>query len=137
MTSAVLVAGLGAIGVDERVHAVDAVTRLAANAHLKAADVATGFLDVGPLTPLPRIAGSLRDVAAVSPSAGDLIIDALTSALPGVPAATRGVHALLEVLLDELILRGSPTPKEMKPWLAQIRGTSRTAHLAARLAERA
>lgn len=136
LTRAVLVAGLSAAGVDERVRAVDAVTQLAEAGRLDAAGVADGIVDVGPITPLPRMAGSLRDIASTGPSGSELVVGALAQALPRAPVATSGIHALLEVLLDELVRTGRRTPSHMAPWLAGFRGTSRAASLAAKLSER-
>lgn len=136
LTRAVLVAGLSAAGVDERVRAVDAVTQLAGAGRIDAAGLADGIVDVGPITPLPRMAGSLRDIASTGPSGSELVVEALAQALPRAPVATSGVYALLEVLLDELIRTGRRTPSHMTPWLAQLRGTSRAAALATRLSER-
>ena len=136
LTSAVLAGGLSATGVDERVRAVDAVTHLTSTGQLVARDLATGILDVGPLTPLPRLAGSLRDTAATSSAAGALVVDSLSIALGDIPVKVRGLHALLEVLLDELIRQNRRTPSDLAAWLAHFRGPSRSARLALSLQER-
>jgi len=136
LTRAVLVAGLSAAGVDEKVRAADAVTQLAGAGRLDTAGLADGIVDVGPITPLPRLAGSLRDIASTGPSGSELVVGALGQALPQAPVAAGGVHALLEVLLDELVRTSRRTPAPMAPWLAQFRGASRAASLARKLSER-
>lgn len=135
LTCAVLAAGLSGAGADERARAVDAVLALAARGSLTAADLGAGLVAAGPLTPLPRLAGSLRDLAATGPAGRDLAVGTLAAALPQVPTATRGLHALLEVLVDELVRSGARTTADLAPWLAGLQGSSRAARLAATLRE--
>lgn len=134
LTEAVLAAGLSGTGVDERVRAIDAVVSLAGRGQLGTDALGAGIVAVGPVTPLARLAGSLRDLAAAGPGPADLVVGALAVALPHAPVGTRGLHSVLEVLLDEVVRSGRRAPAGLAPWLAQFRGTSRSAALAARLA---
>lgn len=63
--------------------------------------MAEGILAVGPITPLARLARSLHDLSATGPATTELVVGALAQALPRAPVATSGMHAPLEVLLDE------------------------------------
>lgn len=133
LTCAVLAAGLGGAGADERARAVDAAVALGLRGSLTAEALAGGVVAVGPLTPLARMASALRYLAATGRSGQGLTVGALAAALPGVPHTARGLHALLEVLVDELVRAGRPTPPVLAPWLDGLRGSSRAARLAATL----
>lgn len=133
LSRAVLAAGLSGGTVEQRVRAVDAVAAQAAAGRLDAVGLAGGIVDIGPVTPLTRTAGSLRDLAAIDPG---FVIDTLASALPQVPTDARGVHSLLAVLLDELIRSARPTPPTMAAWLSGFGGGSVAARTASQLRQR-
>ena len=125
-----LAAGLTAARADERARAVDAVLHLAGAGRLTAAQLARGIADLaGPGTPT-RWAGSLKDVAGAGPAGRRLVIDALGAALTEFDPARRGLHALLELLREELLREGAPAPAVLHPWLARFSGSSRTAAVA-------
>lgn len=127
-----LAAGLTAARADERARAVDAVLHFAGAGRLTAAQLARGLADLaGPGTPT-RWAGSLKDVAA-GPAGRRLVIDTLGAALPEFDPARRGLHALLELLREELLREQTPTPAALRPWLSQFSGSSRTATAARNL----
>jgi hypothetical protein len=125
-----LAAGLTAARADERARAVDAILHFADAGRLTADDLARGLADLaGPGTPT-RWAGSMKDVAATGPAGRRLVIDALGTALPSFDPTMRGMHALLELLREELLREQTPTPAELRPWLSRFSGSSRTATVA-------
>jgi hypothetical protein len=130
LTSVTLAAGLTAARADERARAVDAVLHFADAGRLTAADLARGVADLAGLGTPTRWAGSLKDVAGTGPAGRRLVIDALGAALPLFDPARRGLHALLELLREELLREQAPAPAVLRPWLAQFAGSSRTATVA-------
>jgi hypothetical protein len=137
LAATVLVVGLTAARVDLRVHAADAVARQVRAGRLdvaRTAGAATAFAADATLT---RWAASFADLAATGPDLAAFVVDLLVAVLPTLPPETRGRHALLD-LLDEELLRGRrATPAELVPWLATVTGSSRAARTAARLRARA
>jgi hypothetical protein len=130
LASVTLAAGLTAARADERARAVDAVLHFADSRRLTADALARGLADLaGPGTPT-RWAGSLKDVAAAGPAGRRLVIEALGTALPSFDPTGRGLHALLELLREELLREQAPTPASLHPWLGQFSGSSRTAKVA-------
>jgi hypothetical protein len=125
-----LAAGLTAARADERARAVDAVLHIAGAGRLTAAQLARGLADLAGLGTPTRWAGSLKDVAAAGPAGRRLVVDALGAALPEFDPARRGLHALLELLREELLREQAATPTVLRPWLAQFSGSSRTAKVA-------
>jgi hypothetical protein len=127
-------AGLSASKADQRAHAVDAVLHLHRAGRLDAAALAQGIVAMrGPGLPT-RLAATMRDIATADALGRDLAIDALTIALPSYEVDDRGLHALLELLREELLRAGRPTPGPLVAWLRQLKGTSRAAKAAAALA---
>jgi hypothetical protein len=105
-----LAAGLTAARADARARAVDAVLHFADAGRLMADALARGLADLaGPGTPT-RWAGSLKDVAAAEPAGRRPVIDALGAALPEFDPTMRGMHALLELLREELLREQAATP---------------------------
>lgn len=132
-----LSAGLTASKADQRAHAVDAVQALHAAGRLSADDLAAGMRRlVGPAT-LTRWAATLRDLASADEPSAKLVIAALTGALPSIPPGSRGLHTLLELLREELLRVGAPTPDALRPWLQQFTGSSRATKAARALLGRA
>ncbi len=128
-----LAAGLTASKADQRARAVDATHALHAQGRLGADDLADGLRVIaGPAT-LTRWASTLRDLAAIDAIASHLVIDALAAALPGFEPSARGVHALLELLREEVLRAGRPTPAPVLPWLERFTGSSRAAKTATAL----
>jgi hypothetical protein len=133
LAAVTLAAGLTASKADQRAHAVDAVVQQHEAGRLDATQLADGLSRfAGPAT-LTRWASSMKDLAASGPGARDLVIDALGSAMPRTESAARGMHALLELLREELLRAGRPAPAAMRQWLGQFRGASRAAKAAAAL----
>jgi hypothetical protein len=131
-----LAAGLSAGKADQRVFAVDAALQLSAIGTLTPELLADGLVAALPLATVPRWAASLGDVASAGPRGRTLVIDALAGALPSLPRATRGLHSLLELLLEELLRTGRPTPAGLRPWLDGFSGASRVARAARALLAR-
>jgi hypothetical protein len=136
LSTTALAAGLTASKADQRARAVDAVQALHQQGRLSAADLGEGLRHlVGPAK-LTRWATSLRDLAATNRAGGLLVRGALAAALPAIDSGTRGVHALTELLHEELLQAEAPTPAELRPWLSQFAGSSRAAKAAALLLKR-
>ncbi len=130
LAAVTLAAGLTAARADGRARAVDAVLHFNNTGRLTGTQLARGLADLaGPGTPT-RWAASLKDVSAAGPAGRHLVIEALGTALPEFDPATRGLHALLELLREELLRQQAPTPASLRPWLAQFSGSSRTATVA-------
>lgn len=128
-----LAAGLSATKADQRAHAVDAVLQHHGAGRLTADQLAEGLIAIqGPAT-LPRLALTMRDIAASDRNAANFVIDGLTAALPSFHAGARGIHALLELLREELLRIGRPTPQPVRPWLERFMGSSRASRTAASL----
>ena len=137
LAAVTLAAGLTAARADERARAVDAVLHLAGTGRLTAAALAGALAHLAGLGTPTRWAGSLRDVAAAGPAGRRLVVEALSAALPDFDRTGRGLHALLELLREELLRQQTPTPEPLRPWLAQFAGSSRAATAArALLADR-
>jgi hypothetical protein len=130
-----LAAGLSAGKADQRVFAVDAALQLSAIGTLTPQLLADGLIAALPLATLPRWAMSLGEVTSSGPRGRALVIDALAGALPSVPRETRGLHSLMELLTEELLRAGRPTPPTLRPWLEGFAGASRVARAARTLAD--
>ena len=129
-----LAAGLSAGKADQRVFAVDAVLQLSAIGTLTPQLLADGLVAARSFATVPRWAASLGEVASAGPRARALVIDALARALPSLPRETRGLHSLLELLVEELLRTGRPTPPALRPWMDGFSGASRVARAARTLA---
>ena len=128
-----LAAGLTASKADQRAHAVDATHALHLQRRLDAEDLADGLRALaGPAT-FTRWASTLRDLAAIDAATSRLVVDALAAALPAFDTSARGIHALLELLREELLRAGKRTPPALRAWLERFAGSSRAAKTAAAL----
>lgn len=122
-----LAAGLSASKTDQRTAAVDAVLQLSRTGRLDAQQLGAGLASFwGPAT-LTRLASSLRDVASEASETRNLVIDAAATALLTLDHTATGVHSLLDLLREELLRSGRPTPGVLQPWLEQFNGNSRSA----------
>lgn len=131
-----LAAGLTASKADQRARAVDAVHALHRQGRLPAQELGSGLRHlVGPAT-LTRWATSLRDLAGTDAAGSLLVRGALAVALPAVDPGSRGVHALTELLHEELLRAAVLTPAELRPWLSRFNGNSRAAKAAAAMLAR-
>ncbi len=131
-----LAAGLTASKVDQRARAVDSTHALHRQGRLTAADLGEGLVSIAGPANLTRWASSLRDLATADASGSAMVREALAVALPRLDTSARGLHALLELLLEEVLRQGAPTPAALVPWLAQLSGTSRAAKAARQLLAR-
>lgn len=97
-------------------------------ARLGVAQAAQGFADCAPACVPTRWAASFTDAARIDPG---LVVQLLGAMLPRLDRATRGIGALLTVLLDESLRIGagalSPVLRE---WLAGFTGASAAAKAA-------
>lgn len=101
---------------------------------LSATDAAEGFAACMPACILTRWASSFSDAATLAP---DSVVDVLTALLPRLDRRTRGMGAILAVLLDESIRLGRSTDvPELRDWLADFVGSSAAAKTAKALQQR-
>jgi len=97
-------------------------------ARLAVAQAASGFADCAPACMLARWAASFTDVARIDPG---LVVQLLSALLPRLDRTTRGIGALLTVLLDESLRIGAGAPSPaLREWLAGFTGASAAAKAA-------
>lgn len=97
-------------------------------ARLAVAQAARGFADCAPACVTTRWAASFTDVARIDPG---LVVQLLSALLPRLDRATRGIGALLTVLLDESLRIGAGAPSPaLREWLASFTGASAAAKAA-------
>ena len=97
-------------------------------ARLAVTQAARGFADCAPACVLTRWAASFTDVARIDPG---LVVQLLGALLPRLDRATRGIGALLTVLLDESLRIGAGAPSPaLREWLASFTGASAAAKAA-------
>jgi hypothetical protein len=125
-----LAAGLAASGRDQRARAADAVLALVPW-RLPVDDLAQAMGRQSGLAVATRWAASLRDVAGASPEGSGTVVALLSSVLPVLPHEHRGLHALLDLLHEE-VLRGPGVvaDRRTRDWLAGLAGGSRAARTA-------
>lgn len=83
---------------------------------------AAGFAGCAPAIVLTRWAGSFADAAGLAPAA---VVDLLTALLPRLDRTSRGLGALLTVLLDESLRLGRRAEDPaLRDWLAGFTGSS-------------
>ena len=133
LTFTTLAAGLTASRADQRAHAEDAVLHLHGAGRLDATQLAGGLMSIAGIATVTRLATTLSNLAADGPVTANFVIDALGAALPTFGPDRRGLHALLELLREELLRNGRRAPGELRPWLGQFQGSSRSAKAAAAL----
>ena len=128
-----LAAGLAASGRDQRARAADAVLALVPG-RLPVAALAGAMGREAALAVATRWAASLRDVARASPEGSATVVALLSSVLPVLARDHRGLHALLDLLHEEL-LRGPGVVADRRTldWLAGLSGGSRAARTAGEL----
>ncbi len=128
-----IAAGLTAGKLDQRVVAVDTVLHFLTARRLGPEDLAAGLLSfLGPGSPT-RWAASLQEVARSGQRGSTLVSDVLTIALPSFDTGARGVHALLELLREELLRAERRPDPTLLTWLQSFRGSSRAAKAAGAL----
>ena len=121
--------GFNAAAADARIMAVDHVVDLVARGRLSATELAVALSSSLPVAVLSRWADSFRRLADAGRA--DITVDALTSVLPHVPAGTRGLHGLVDVLHQELLRTGRTVGNEtLRSYLSTFAGSSKAAHSA-------
>jgi hypothetical protein len=100
---------------------------------ISAAEAAVGFASCQPVVALNRWTTSFSDAATLAPIA---VIDLLTHLLPELSRDTRGIGALMGVLIDECLRHHrAATDPELRAWLGSFAGTSGAAKVAKALLE--
>ncbi|HEX7187920.1 MAG TPA: DUF6493 family protein [Actinomycetes bacterium] len=120
-------AGLSATGRDQRARAVDAVLDLVPG-RIPVDSLAAAMTHQSGLATATRWAQSLRDVAQTSADGSRTVVALLTGVLPELPPAHRGLHALLDLLHQEVLrTRAVVTDAGLRQWLHGVTGSSRAA----------
>ena len=97
-------------------------------ARVSVGEAAAGFAACAPAVVLTRWAASFTDAASIAPGA---VVDVLTALLPQLDQKTRGVGALLTVMLDESLRVGRAASNSiLRDWLAGFAGSSAAAKAA-------
>jgi len=126
-----LAAGLAADRAENRVLAVDAILIHVAAGRLSADVLAQAMASLAGFCQAGRWAASLSQLAEAS---GDSFVNTvLTLLLPRLALELRGVHALLELLLEDTLRRGSRPDGALRSWLEGFSGGSRAARAARQL----
>jgi hypothetical protein len=124
-------AGLAAHGRDQRARAVDLVLALVPAGRLGVDDLAAAMTRQAGLAVATRWAASLRDVALASPVGSGTVVTLLCAVLPGLDAGHRGLHALLDLLHQEVLRGPGVVPdRRTQEWLRGLTGSSRAARTA-------
>lgn len=127
-----LAAGMTADRADHRVLAVDAAVGFASTGRLIASDLAAAMSQLAASAQITRWAAALTSLAQAHP--GIFVTDLLAILMPTLEADHRGVHALVEVLLEETIGQdGKITDPALRTWLGNLTGTGRGARAARQL----
>ena len=127
-------AGLAASGRDQRARAADAVLVLVPSGRLGVADLAAAMSRQAQLAVATRWAASLRDVALASPEGSGTVVTLLCALLPHLDAGHRGLHAVLDLLHQEVLRGPGVVPdRRTQEWLAGLTGSSRAARTAREL----
>lgn len=126
-TAQLVALGLSAVQLPHRIQAAELLAA-AIPTRLSAFEAAEGFSRCAPACLLTRWAPALQDAATLNPLA---VIDLLGELLPRLERKTRGMGALLNVLLDEALRAGHAGFEEpLRSWLQGFNGSSATAKAA-------
>lgn len=124
LTATTLAVGMSAQRVDQRALAVDAVALMATRGQMPSEQLADGMAAAASYCQASRWASSLGQLVPLT--ADGYIYDLLQAALPRVDPVARGVHSLLELLLDEAARLGKrPEDPRLRDWLASISGSGK------------
>jgi hypothetical protein len=124
LAAVTLAAGLAADRVDQRVLAVDAVLVHAAARRLSVEAMAAGMAVLAPACQPGRWAGSLAQLADAE--GGAFVGSVLSQLLPTLDRETRGIHSLIELLVDDRIKQGFPAiDPTLRSWLLAYSGNGR------------
>lgn len=131
-----VVAGLASYDVDHRVRAADLFEDVLATGRASVRDLADALVALAPWCVTTRWGPGLGLAAEVSDDARRGVVEVLTLALPGIDTRTRGVHALVERLVDESRAAGvadDDQDGELARWARGFTATSRAGRLAREL----
>ena len=135
LTATTLAVGMSAQRVDQRALAVDAAALMAARGQMPSPLLADGFAIAASFCHASRWASSLGQLASVTRDG--YTFDVLQASLPRIDAAARGMHSILEVLLDESARLGRrPDDAKLRDWLGSIRGSGKAPKMARALLTR-
>jgi hypothetical protein len=126
-TAQVVALGMAAYHAELRTRSAELLAS-AMPSRISASEAAEGFAACEPAVALNRWTASLSDAATIAPTA---VIELLTHLLPKLSRDTRGIGALLGVLVDESIRqhRGVNDP-QLREWLDGFKGASGAAKAA-------
>ena len=126
-TAQLVALGMAGSRADLRAQAAE-VFAAAVPARVSVGEAAAGFAACAPAVVLTRWAASFTDAASIAPGA---VVDVLTALLPQLDQKTRGVGALLTVMLDESLRVGRAASNSiLRDWLAGFAGSSAAAKAA-------
>lgn len=134
-----VVAGLASYDGDHRVRAADLFEDVLATGRVSVRDLADALVVLAPWCVTTRWGPGLGLAAEVSDDARRWVVEVLTLALPGIDTRTRGVHALVERLVDESRAAGVVVADEdgaLAAWARGFTATSRAGRLAEELLAR-
>ncbi len=125
----VVALAMSASSVEGRVRAAELFLDLVQRGRASVADVALALQNSVPAAKLIRCADTLQRVADAGRP--DLTVNLLTAALPGIPTAQHGSHALVGLLHEEqLRAGGSVHDPALRHYLASFTGTGKAARSA-------
>ena len=126
-TAQLVALGMAGHRADLRAQAAE-IFAAAVPARVSVGQAAAGFAACAPAVVLTRWAASFTDAASIAPGA---VVDVLTALLPQLDLKTRGVGALLTVMLDESLRVGqAASDSVLREWLARFGGSSAAAKAA-------
>ncbi len=129
LAAATAALGLTQTSAEDRLRAVDWVAEILPRGRLTARDIAAAMVETREVSVATRWADGLRGVA--SAGAGPAVIDVLTHLLPRLDRGHRGLHALLDVLHEELLRSGRrPADPDLRAWLGAFAGSSKASRTA-------
>lgn len=129
LAAATAALGLTQTSAEDRLRAVDWVAEVVPAGRLGASDLALAMAVTREVSVGTRWAESLRRVAEAG--AAGAVVDVLTHLLPHLERGHRGLHALLDVLHQELLRSGRrASPPELRVWLGGFSGSSKSARTA-------
>jgi hypothetical protein len=122
---------------DSRTAAIDAWTELIADGRGDAKLLGDVLIRIrqGGWLQLNRLADSLRDVSRISPLHAWTVTEILQDLLESMNELPRDAHHILQLLRELLIQLGLEVRGELKPLLAPIKGSSKTAKLTRELSQ--
>jgi hypothetical protein len=112
--------------IETRIHTADTIIDLISRQRLTTDDLAAALVTTAPAAVPARWAHALQHVAAAGHS--KITIQLLTNLLPALPRDRTGLHALLDLLHQELLrTNGTATDGHLRNYLTQLTGSSKTA----------